>query len=381
MIDTKILEKHTAAALSDAEFYTPPPVESSRGPGEILRLRPVRVPGVAGAGPAWQVLFVSRDTLGAPIPVSGTVIATEVPDEAPLLVYYPSFHGLGGPAPSQRLAAGNEPDTVQIGAALARGWHVAIPDGEGLGVLGQGPHTVLAGHAAGQIMLDLGRAAARIPALHASDAPVACWGCADGGRAAIAAGGLQRDYAPEMNVCAVAAGAVVTDLRRMLRVFDEGAWPALGLAAVLGLSRAYRHLSLRHVFATSARSLLAEVEQASVGVLCERYQHALATWCDRDVVEDPMWQYVFAHERADTRLPGVRVHLYHGSRDAIVPASMGRALAEDYRARGVQVSWREYDADHFRTRVEAIGEVLDFLAAEAGLRALAPAGTGGTVHP
>ncbi|WP_280258130.1 lipase family protein [Nocardia wallacei] len=363
-----ITSDHTATTATDVDFYTPPALTRKHRLGEILRLRPTATPNLPGAGAAWQILYVSRDTHGDRIPVSGTVIA---PDSAgdlgagPVLVYYPSFHGLGGAcAPSQLLAAGTEPDAEQISAALTRGWPVAVADGEGLGVLGHGPHTFLAGRAAGQVVLDLARAAVRIPALHAVGAPILVWGYADGGRAACWAGGLQPRYAPELDLRAVAAGAVVTEPGPFLRHIDASRWPALGLAGLLGLSHAHRHLTLRHVFTATARLLLTDAETASRTQLCERYQHTLAAWCDRpDPWDDPVWRHVLALELVKASgTPAVPVHLYHGTGDAVVPIEFGRRLADDLRSRGTRVEWQTYNANHFRTARTAIEDVLAALA-------------------
>ena len=355
----------TDTTASDTDFYTPPALDGAHRPGDILRLRPA--PTLSGAAQAWQILYVSRDSYDRPIPVSGTVITPEATTAdlgGAVLVYYPSFHGLGGPAASQLLAMGAEPDSAQIRAALARGFVVAVTDGEGLGVIGQGPHTFLAGRAAGQVMLDLARAATRIPALNATDSPVVWWGYGDGGRAAVWAGSLQPVYAPELDVRGIAAGAVVTDPEQTLRSVNQGAWAGLGLAALIGLSHAHRHLPLRHIFTEeSRRGLVAEAEVSNRVQFCQRYRHPIGIWCERpDPWADSIWQHVFTHELISVSLvPAVPVHLYHGSTDAIVPVAFGRRLAHDFRAYGGPVGWREYDTDHFRTARSAIGDVLDHL--------------------
>ncbi len=375
----------TDDTLTDTAFYTPPDLDRHRSRA-VLRLRPIALPRLPGAGTAWQVLYVSRDSRDTRIPVSGTVITPEGTHDltaGPTLLYYPSFHGLGGNcAPSQLLAAGQEPDAEQISAALALGWRVAIPDGEGLGVRGHGPHTWLAGRAAGHVGLDLVRAMRAIPALHGVDTPILVWGYADGGRAAIWAGGLQEGYASELEIRGIAAGAVPTDPGAIARTLDGGPWSGLGLAALIGLSRAYRHLPLRHLLNDEARRLLADAETSSTSVLCERYQHPLALWCYRpDPWLDPLWRYVAAHEAIGASLiPDAPLHLYHGGRDTIVPVEYGHRLHKDFRARGARVSWHEYDANHFRTAREATGDVLARLGENLAARSLLTAGLG-TARP
>ena len=352
---------------TDIDFYTPPALDGCHRPGDILRLRPA--PALSGAGQTWQILYVSRDTYDRPIPVSGTVITPEAttPDlGGAMLVYYPAFHGLGGAcAPSQLLATGAEPDSHQIRAALARGFTVAVTDGEGLGVIGQGPHTFLAGRAAGHVMLDLARAATRIPALNATDCPVVLWGYADGGRASVWAGGVQHVYAPELDVRGIAAGEVVTDPAQILRGVNHSIWAGLGLAALIGLARAHQHLPLLHIFTEQTRQgVLGEAEMSSRTRFCERWSHALGVWCERpDPWDDPIWRHVLAQELiSSSMVPAVPLHLYHGSTDQLVPIEYGRRLARDFRARGGRVGWREYDgAEHFRTARAATGDVLDHL--------------------
>ncbi|MDR7172875.1 hypothetical protein J2W56_006641 [Nocardia kruczakiae] len=296
--------------------------------------------------------------------MSGTVITPENAGglaAGAVLVYEPSFHGLGSAcAPSQLLAAGAEPDSAQIRAALARGFTVAVVDGEGLGVTGHGPHTFLAGRAAGQVMLDLGRAARRIPALNAAQASIVLWGYADGGRAAVSAGVLQSTYAPELDLRGIAAGAVVTDPGKILQSLNRGTWAGLGFAALIGLSRAHRHLPLRHVFTEETRRLLADAEASNRIELCERYRHPLGVWCERaDPWNDPIWRVVLVHELISTTpAPAAPLHLYHGDADAIVPIALSRSLFHDYRACGAHVDWHEYRADHFRTARAATADVL-----------------------
>ncbi|PSR57710.1 MULTISPECIES: lipase family protein [Nocardia] len=355
----------TSVADPDTAFYTPPELDQHHRPGHVLRLRPA--PNLTGTGQSWQLLYSSRDSEGQLIAVSGTVMAPASAGDlgGSVLVYQPSFHGLGGTcAPSQLLVAGAEPDSAQIRAALARGFTVAVVDGEGLGVIGCGPHTFLAGRAAGQVMLDLGRAARRIPALEAAEAPIVLWGYGDGGRAAVSAGILQPSYAPDLDLRGIAAGAVVTDPGKILQSLNQGTWAGLGFAALIGLSRAHRHLPLHHVFTEETRRLLADAEASNRVELCERYRHPLGVWCERpDPWNDPIWRVVLAHELLSTTpAPAAPLHIYHGDADAIVPITMGRSLFHDYRAHGAHVDWHEYQADHFRTARAATTHVLARLA-------------------
>ncbi|MET9491178.1 lipase family protein [Nocardia sp. NPDC006630] len=356
------------------EFYAPLLVGSDRRPGELLRTQSVTVRNLGDTMRAWRIVYVSSDSRGELIPASGTVIsANSVTDSEPkpILVYSSSFHGLGGEcAPSQQLVTGAEP-LDQIQAALDRRWTVAVPDGENLGITGLGPHTFLAARAAGHAVLDLARATHELPELPTPDtgsAPIVLWGYADGGRAAVSATELHREYAPELDLRGMAAGAVVTDPGALVLFHHRGPWSALALAGLIGLSRAYHHLPLRHVLTEDGLRVVRHAETLSAAVLLEQYRQPLEHWCERpDPWNDPIWRYVLTREsRSGAQAPAVPVHLYHGSNDLVVPIESGNGLFTEYQQRGVQVSWCEYDANHFRTAIDSAPEVTEELAGFLG---------------
>ncbi|MFF3566862.1 lipase family protein [Nocardia jiangxiensis] len=360
-----------------SEFYTAPILTPSRLPGDLVRMRPTFVPQLAGASAAWQILYVSTNSRGELITASGTVILPD-PDTATrgtgagagagaLLVYCPVFHGLGGRAASQMLAVGEESRSVEISAALAQGWVVAVPDGEGLGVTGLGPHTFLAARAGGQIVLDLARAAQLVPDLNpdhdAASMPVVAWGYADGGRAVAAAGELHQRYAPQLDLRGICAGAVASDLTALAPVISSGPHAGLGLAALIGLSAAYPHLRLRHVLNEEGQRAVADAEPLTDIELFDRYPQPLSHWCLReDPWNDMMWRHVLAYECLAHTPPTVPLHLYHGHNDHVVPVRAGLRSLIAYRQHGAPATWHEYDSGHTGTALEAVTDVLARLA-------------------
>ncbi|WP_067885733.1 lipase family protein [Nocardia vaccinii] len=362
------------------DFYTPPTLQPSRLPGDVLRMRPAFVPQLPGAGAAWQILYVSTNSRGDLIPASGIVIIPDTSNDTslvsgPMLVYYPSFRGLGGPcAPSRSLVIGanpEHPDVAVLAAGLARGWVVAVPDGAGLGVTGVGPHTFLAARAGGQIVLDMARAAQYVPDLDTADPdtgirdtpiPVVAWGYADGGRAVAAAGELHARYAPELDLRGLCAGAVVSDLAAIAPTVSTGAYAVLALAAVIGLSRAYPDLRLEYVLNEQGQHLAAQAATLTAEHLMDWYREPLSHWCHRtDPWNEPRWRDVLGMETLAHARPTMPLHLYHGTRDEVVPVGAGRRTMIAYRQSGAQVSWREYPTGHTGTAVDAITESITHL--------------------
>ena len=274
-----------------------------------------------------------------------------------------------GRAPSRSLAVGSDTDSADIAVlaeALERGWVVAVPDGEGLGV-GAGPHSFLAARSGGQGVLDLARAACLVPDLDPDDGgaarmPMLAWGYGAGGRAVASAGELHAQYAPELDLRGICAGAVVSDLAAVAETVGTGAYSALSLAGLIGLARAHPHLPLLEVLNEEGQRLAAQADSLTVQHLLDWYREPLAFWCRRpDPWLDPVWQWVLAGETLARTTPGARMLLYHGVEDQVVPVTAGRAAMIAYLLRGADVTWHEYGTGHRATATEARGDAFAFL--------------------
>ncbi|WP_435592126.1 lipase family protein [Nocardia sp. bgisy118] len=350
------------------DFFTGSQIGFDPRPGDLLRRRSIELTDLDEAGRAWQLVYATRTGFSAPIPASGTVIApasAERTGPRPILVYCPSFHGLGGGcAPSRLLADGTEPEAVFISAALARGWTVAIPDGLGLGMTRLGPHQFLAGRAAAHAVLDLARAVRLLPELDAVDVPLVVWGYADGGRAAVWAAEQHPTYASDLDLRGVAAGAVVADPGALVLGLDGGAWAGLALAGLIGLGRAYAHLPAAHILTDDGEETARIASDMSLAALLATYRDVpLGRWCERpDPWSDPIWRYVLGNETCARATPLAPVHLYHGTEDTLIPVGMGRGLFTEYRALGVDLSWREYPTAHRGAAQAGAGEAIARLA-------------------
>ncbi|MGW5440537.1 lipase family protein [Nocardia asteroides] len=353
------------------DFFVNTPVGFDGEAGVILRTRDVTMTHPAGVGHAWQVIYTSTTSFGIPVAASGIVLEPRpTPDNGSgdrrVVVFCPTFHGLGGAcAPSRLLVEGVEPDAVSIAAALAMGWTVAVPDGIGLGVTGGGPHHFLAARAGAHAVLDLARAVCVPGRPGEPPTPVAVWGYADGGRVAAAAAEYHAGYAPELDLRAVAAGAVIRDPGALISGVDGGPFAGWAFAGMIGLGRAHSHLPLDHILTDDGVRAVATASTLDAAALLLDYQYPLANWCDRpDPWRDPVWRHVLLTEALPQASPIVPVHLYHGLLDALVPIEFGRELFAEYSSRGVAVSWSQYDATHLGTADLATGDV--FAALRAG---------------
>lgn len=316
------------------------------GPGDVARHRPVEI-ATAIPCAAWQVVHGTTDTLGRPTAVSGTVIVPEQPwrggGPRPIVSYGVGVHGLGrDAAPSHLLCTGEEGEIVLLDQALARGWAVAVSDGEGLGL--PGPHTYGAGRAGGRAMLDVVRAASTVVPEITPRSPVLLWGYSEGGRNAAWAAELQPEHAPELDLVAVAAGGVPADLYETARTIDGGPYSGLNLAVLIGLARAYADAEpgLEAILSPAGRAAAAEAATLDVVGLVLGFPEPLATWTRRaEPWDDPTWRRLLAGERLGQQAPAVATYLYHSSSDEIVDVALARGLAAAYEEQGCDVTWTE----------------------------------------
>ena len=175
-------------------------------PGELIDAVELLAP--AGMR-AWTVLYGSIGLDGAPIAVSGMVLA---PADPPTAGGYPVVawaHGTTGIAdfcaPSR--AGGGALGELQI--LTQGGYVVTATDYEGLGT--DGTHPYLIGVSEGRSVLDSIRAVQNLAAAHASDEAVVV-GLSQGGHAALWAGQLAPTYAPELHLSGAMAGSPPTDM-------------------------------------------------------------------------------------------------------------------------------------------------------------------------
>lgn len=200
-------------------FYSAPqdvPAE----PGALLRTADFDRDVPDGAR-AWRILHTSTALDDEPALASAILVVPDDAGEEPLpLVAW--AHGTTGVA--EGCAPSLLDDPFEAGAmftlddAVERGWAVVATDYIGLGT--EGPHSYLVGEPAGHAVLDAIRAARAVEGVSLSDRAVV-WGHSQGGHAALWAGTLADDYAPDAGVVGVAAMAPASNLTGLIANLDE----------------------------------------------------------------------------------------------------------------------------------------------------------------
>jgi len=331
-------------------FYTPPSPLPAGAPGDVIRSRQVDWhPEPFRVFPApvrtYQVLYRSTSATDSADAVSGTVLVPPTPwtgqGPRPVVAYAMGTQGLADEcAPSYHLRNGDEVEIAFLVQSMLKGWAVAITDYEGLGTPGR--HTYAVGRSAGRALLDVARAATRLPQAGLDPrAPIGAFGYSQGGQAAGFAGELQPAYAPELNLVGVAEGGVPADLNEVAEFNDGNLGSSLVLGAASGYSAAYPELPLAEFLNARGREVLAKVENSCVVEL------ALAAPFTRlndlttrpDLIKDASWQARLGQNTLGTVRPGAPVYLYHGTLDELIPYSTARNLKSRYCGLGVDLQW------------------------------------------
>ena len=225
----------TAAQTS---FYAFGPDDLRGPPGTLIRAE--RVAEGPPDARSYRVLYRSVGLDGGMTAVSGMIIiplAPPPPGGRPVVAWaHPTTGVEDRCAPS--LARVFFSSVQGLADMLRRGFIVAATDYPGLGTAG--PHPYLVGLSEGRSVLDSVRAAAELPDASASRR-FAVWGHSQGGQAALFAGILARDYAPDWRLVGAAAAAPATDLAPLLKDdIDTDGGRNLTAMTLWSWSRVYR---------------------------------------------------------------------------------------------------------------------------------------------
>lgn len=344
-------------------FYTPPSPLPLGRPGDVIRYRPVALPRSLSAR-GYLVMYLSRTATGHADAVTGTVLVPLAPGpgSVPIVGVGPGTQGLGDQcATSKSLARGLLFSDYYLDNLLGHGWAVAVTDYEGLGT--PGDHTYAVGQSEGRALIDVVRAAQRLPAAGLStSAKVGFYGYSQGGGAAAWAAQLQPGYAPDLKLTGVAAGGIPADLYVVARSLDGSVAAALLGYAASGLNAAYPGLKLDSYLTPYGQQVIAALRTscADTGLLPYAFVH-LSQLVTKDPLATAVWQRRLAENSLGRQAPGAPVFLWHGLADEVLPFSQADALQRAWRQLGAVVTWRPFVAEHVTGAIGSL-DAITFLA-------------------
>jgi hypothetical protein len=363
---------------ADDPFYKPPSPLPDGKPGDVIRSRPaVFTVDPISHSPyegvkSWQVLYRSETAQGQSSAVSGMVL---VPTKAwtgqgkrPLVSYGVGTRGLGDAcAPSYTLTQGLDYEELFIADALSRGWAVAVTDMEGLGTPGQ--HTYEVGSSQGKALLNVARAAQRLPDAGLGGSPVGLWGYSQGGTTSGWAAELAKSYAPELAIKGAFAGGVPADLRAVAKGLDGSPFVALMFMAAVGYDAAYPELGLDKYLNDKGRELLGKAKDmclvsfdGPLTVVQTAFQH-ISDYTTSDPLATPQWQQRLDANKLGSTAPSVPVLQTQAVYDEIIPFEQADTLHKAWCAKGANLTWKTYTyAEHATGMLWSEPDAMTFLA-------------------
>lgn len=351
-----------AAPEGDA-FYDPPDPLPEGEPGDLIWAQPVEAP--AGAR-AWRVLYLSEAVDGSPIAVSGVVAAPDAPAPAegrPVMTWAHGTTGTADRCAPSKLGAAEA--MLALPEIVRRGWVAVATDYEGLGT--PGLHPYLVGESEGRGVLDVVRAAQQIDRTGASDR-VVVWGVSQGGHAALFAGQIAPDYAPDLDVQGVVAAAPPGNLRALgVAATAAASIPAYGgflLMVAGGYEAAYGDVALDELMPTDLRNEFVDVLERECNQGVFEYAEANPVELARNPLDVDPWPELLAENSVDATRFEMPVLILQGEDDRVVPKALTDALVDDLCAGEVDLEYRTYPATrHGQEIVANAPAALDWAAA------------------
>jgi Secretory lipase len=227
----------------------------------------------------------------------------------------------------------------------------------------------MVGPAQGHAVLDMARAAQRLPGTGLSaSTPVGLMGYSQGGGGAGWAAELAASYAPELQVKGSAIGGVPGDLRATAEFLDGSAFVAFALMAALGLDAAYPELDLetylnprgQELVATSQDLCLVSVD--GFGTLIDVAFSHIDDYVTTNPLDTSAWQDRLDQNRLGRARPSAPVFQYHALVDEIVPLGQAATLRRTWCNRGAHVTWTTLPGEHALGLVEGQVPAVNWLA-------------------
>jgi alpha-beta hydrolase superfamily lysophospholipase len=341
-------------------------------PGQLLTARPLTTAAALPSGDTRLITYVSEDSHGQPIVVSGTV---SVPKSTPPDDGWPVInwaHGTTGYAdtcaPSADTADGLVHDYVGLASRMldswvARGYAVVQTDYQGLGT--PGGHPYVDGISEANTVTDILRAARDLDPSIGTE--WVAMGHSQGGQAVLFTAQDAEGRDPDLNllgVVSMAPGGVgmdqAVDLIRAGRPEVEAAQRFLPLL-VLGAAVVDTSIDPDRIFSDQARPLLTAARTACVGQINAVPPVPSGQVFAPDADVGALRDYLTAQDPIHLT-PRVPVMLVQGTADAAVSPAGVDELAKAMCGKDVALDYRVYDGqDHRGVIAGSLGDVQHFV--------------------
>jgi pimeloyl-ACP methyl ester carboxylesterase len=315
-------------------FYSvPQPLEGK--PGTLVKSQKVDAPSLHGT--AYRVMYLSKALQGgAPVAVTGIVAVPDGPAPKGGFPVVTWAHGTNGMADECAPSLKPNANTKVANLLLDQGWIIASTDYRGEGTPGLMPY--IAGEAEARDTIDIVRAAQDLPAAHASPTYLV-WGHSQGGHSAVFAYHFAEDYAPDLKIKGVVAGAPPSQFNLLYTFLKSSPFRYYLLMATGGLNAAYgdRATPLDEILTPQGIAALADLETGCASDLSDKYGTAdIATLTTGDPFSYPSWKTILTENdpQSFSTVTSTPLLMIQGGSDEQIPVASTKLLADHYCAIG-----------------------------------------------
>jgi alpha-beta hydrolase superfamily lysophospholipase len=358
---------HKSAPPKPGPFYAVPVPLPPGPPGTLIREQPI--PDFYPGAKTYRILYRSTGFDGRPTAVSGVVVVPEGPPPRHGRKVIAFAHGTVGVASNcaPSLQRGGISQIIEgIGEFIAAGYVVAATDYQGLGT--PGPNPYLVGRVEAMNVLDSVRAAHRLRAAHAG-VDFAAWGHSQGGQASLFTGQLAAQYAPDLHLVGVAAGAPVPNLIDLFKVNAKTTVGKILIAlALASWERVYADARLEQIVTPLARPAIAAIARYCLygRQFLSSVPSALLlnlTFISRPPWQTEPWKTISEQNTPGASAIGVPVLITQGGADKIVPATVTEHFVKAECVKGMTVDLRSYPSvEHLEAGIVVAPDVASWIA-------------------
>ena len=352
-----------------AEFAVQPADALDGKPGTIVRSE--RLEGRPAGADAWRIMYRTTDLNGAVVVTTAIVVTPqELAPEGGRTVLawgHPTTGTAEDCAPSRSFDPYIGIEGMRI--MLDRGYTIVATDYVGMGT--EGPNSYLIGATAAHSILDAVRAAQALPESQAGDS-VILWGHSQGGQAVLFAAEQAQQYAPELDILAVAAAAPAADLSALMEShLDDVSGVTIGSYAFQAYSEIYadRGADLDLLLTLAAQQILPEMNQLCLLTHLSELHEIAGPVIGDFVSANPSgvepWATLLQENSAGGSAFSAPLFVAQGMQDQLVLPEDTQKFIDGERGLGIDVAYHRIDAADHGTiaylALPALSEWLDSL--------------------
>lgn len=345
-------------------FYEQPADAADGDPGTIVKLDPLL--GAPFAARAWRIMYRTTDLNGTPVVSTGVLVVPLFPPPPEGRTVVSWGHPTTGAARSCAPSYGFDPFALIEGlrALLDRGYAVVATDYVGMGT--DGPDSYLIGDTGGNAVLDAARAAQDVPEAHASDR-VVLWGHSQGGQAVLFAAERAAQYAPELQIEAVAAAAPAADLTALMGShLDDISGVTIGSYAFTAFASVYPEAPLDGILTPAALQIVPEMNDLCLlGDIAELHRMGdplVGDFTVTDPITTAPWNQLLADNSAGSTAFDAPLFIAQGLQDELVVPADTTEFVKHEASLGIRVTYQEIPfATHGTVALFAIPGLLQWL--------------------